>query len=280
MDISRAATAARAIHHDARRDSAALRLAASTRCGRAADARRRAAPRRRRSRQLAAQDVAVTASREMAVAAGQLPDPGKVGMTTSRSTAPTLQPDARFHDHAPHRRDAGTDPRRQAQVRAERYEREADKSLAEKSRPPRSSAIPALAWLDRYYAEAMAAVVAEQSRQARLEIEAAETAYRAGRGSQADVLAARGALVALDDRASELGRRVSAARIALARWIGEAAAAPLAGKPPIDTIGSIPERSSGAPAPPADRGLAARRTSPPPRSGWRRRTGSRTGAWS
>ena len=122
-------------------------------------------------------------------------------------------------------------------ARAERFEREAEKSVAE--RAARVVAIQrdtALAWLDRYYAEAQAAVVAEQSRQARLEIEASETAYRAGRGSLADVLAARGALVTLDDRASELSRRVGTARIALARWVGEGGAAPLAGRPAIDTI--------------------------------------------
>ena len=68
------------------------------------------------------------------------------------------------------------------------------------------------------------------------EIEAAETAYRAGRGNLADVVMARSALVSLDDRASEMGRRVGAAKIALARWIGSDAEAPLAGKPAIDSI--------------------------------------------
>ena len=70
----------------------------------------------------------------------------------------------------------------------------------------------------------------------RLEIEAAETAYRAGRGNLADVLAARSALVTLDDRASDVSRRVSTAKIALARWVGDVATAPLAGKPAIDAI--------------------------------------------
>ena len=123
------------------------------------------------------------------------------------------------------------------EARAQRYAREADKALAEKdSRLASIQRDTALAWLDRYYAEAMAAVVAEQSTQARVEIEAAETAYRAGRGNLADVVMARSALVSLDDRASEMGRRVSAAKIALARWIGSDAESPLAGRPAIDSI--------------------------------------------
>src|SRR5439155_4435385 len=68
------------------------------------------------------------------------------------------------------------------------------------------------------------------------EIEAAESGYRAGRGSLADLLAARNALLLLDDRASEVGRKVSAAKIALARWIGSDADAPLADRPAIDAI--------------------------------------------
>jgi outer membrane protein TolC len=122
-------------------------------------------------------------------------------------------------------------------ARAERFEREAEKSVAEKSVTiaviQRETAI---AWLDRYYAEAMTTVVSEQSRDAAAEIEAAEGAYRAGRGSLAELLSVRAALVALDDRASELSRKVRSAKIALARWLGEGAEAPLAGSPLIDTI--------------------------------------------
>ena len=123
------------------------------------------------------------------------------------------------------------------EARAERYQREAEKAVANKNAS--IAAIQrdtALAWLDRYYAEAMFAVVAEQSRQARLEIEGAESSYRAGRGSLADVLTARSALIGLDDRASELRRKAASARIALARWVGSVADAPLVGTPPIDAI--------------------------------------------
>ena len=192
-----------------------------------------------RSRLLAAQDLASVAAREMAVAAGQLPDPvATLGINNLPINGPdawSLTSDFMTMRSVGLMQEFTREEKRQA--RAERFERDADKALSEKT--ARIAAIrrdTALAWLDRYYAEAQLAVVADQSRQARLEIDAAETAYRTGRGNLADVLAARSALVALDDRASEMGRRLGVAKIALARWIGDAAAAPLAAKPAIDAI--------------------------------------------
>jgi outer membrane protein TolC len=94
----------------------------------------------------------------------------------------------------------------------------------------------ALAWLERYYLERMRALVATQAQEIGLEIEAAEAAYRAGRGSQADIYAARAARAALDDRLSELDRRVRNARVMLARWVGDAADAALAGEPKLNAV--------------------------------------------
>jgi outer membrane protein TolC len=192
-----------------------------------------------RSRMLAGQDSAIAASREMAAAAGQLPDPmlklGVDNLPVDTSDRFSLTRDFMTMRQIGVMQEITRSDKRQA--RAERFEREADKTLAEKEATVVAiQRNTALAWLDRYYAEAMATVVAEQSREARAEIEAAEGAYRAGRGNLADVLAARGALIGLDDRASELGRKARAARIALVRWIGNNADAPLAGKPAIDAI--------------------------------------------
>lgn len=191
------------------------------------------------SRLLAAKDLAATAATEMALAAGRLPDPVlKIGI----DNLPVEGPD-RFsvtRDFMTQRRVGlmqdltRADKRR---LRAERYEREAQKSLAEKAATTASiQRDTALAWLDRYYAEAMAALIAEQAAQARLEIEAAEAAYRAGRGRQADIFAARSMLVAIEDRASEIRRRVGNATVMLARWIGDAAQLPLSGKPATDSV--------------------------------------------
>ncbi len=192
-----------------------------------------------RSRQLAAQDSAVAASREMAVAAGQLPDPTlKIGIDNL-----PVNGDDRFSVT----RDFMTMRRiglmqeftrgEKRQLRTERFEREAERNLAERSATLATiQRDTALAWLDRYYAEAMAAVIAEQSKQVGLEIVAAEAAYRGGRANQADVFAAHSTLVGLEDRASEFNRRIRTAKISLVRWVGEGADAPLAGKPAMDSI--------------------------------------------
>jgi outer membrane protein TolC len=201
-----------------------------------ADAQRQAVE---RSRMLVAQDSAVIASREMAVSAAQLPDPvAKLGISNLPVNGEdrfSLTRDFMTMRSVGVMQELTRAEKREA--RAERFEREAEKSVAERS--VTISAIQrdtAIAWLDRYYAEAMTKVVSEQSRAAAAEIDAAEGAYRAGRGSLSDLLSARAALVALDDRASELGRKARAAKIALARWLGDGADAPLAGRPPIDAI--------------------------------------------
>ena len=192
-----------------------------------------------RSRQLVAQDSAALAAREMALAAGQLPDPTlKFGI----DNLPVTGPDAysATADFMTMRRIGLMQEFTRGgkrQLRAERFERDAERSLAEKSALlaviQRDTA---LAWLDRYYAEAMAAAVAQQAREIGLEVEAAENAYRAGRGSQVEVFAARSAKAGLDDRASEIGRRIRTAKTMLARWVGTAAESPLAGKPDTDAI--------------------------------------------
>jgi outer membrane protein TolC len=201
-----------------------------------AEAQRRAVE---RSRQLTAQDFSIAASRDMAVAAGQLPDPVlKVGI----DNLPVAGRDrgSLNNDFMTMRRIGvmqevtGSDKRR---LRSDRFELEAQKTLAEKS--VASAAIErdtALAWFDRYYADAMAAVIAQQGEQAKLEIQAAEGAYRAGRGNQAEVLAARSALATFDDRASEIRRRVRNANTMLARWIGNVSDLSLADKPATDAI--------------------------------------------
>ena len=205
-----------------------------------AEAQRRAA---QQSRSLVAQDAAVSASREMAVAAGQLPDPVlRMGIDNLPIDGPDQFSVAR--DFMTMRRIGimqeltGGEKRK---FRAERFEREAERGSAEKTLILANiQRDTALAWLDRYYVEAMAAVVAAQIHESRLEIEGADGAYRGGRGSQADVLAARSALVVLEDRASELRRRARIAVAALERWIGAGAGAPLAGAPALDTIGLDP----------------------------------------
>jgi len=198
-----------------------------------------------RSRQLAAVDSAVRSSREMAVAAGQLPDPVlKMGVDNL-----PVNGEDRFsvtRDFMTMRRIGIMQELTRSEkldLRAQRFEREAEKSAMEKAAAVASiQRNTALAWLDRHYAEAMAKVIAEQIEQVKGEIVAAEGVYRGGRGSQADVIGAHSTLAGLEDKASELRRRVLVAKTNLARWVGEGADAALAPPPALDAVRLDPAR--------------------------------------
>ena len=195
-----------------------------------------------RSRQLAAQDASITATREMAVAAGQLPDPTlKFGLDSLPVTSvPGVQAFSMTQDSFTTRRIGVMQEFTRGEkrkLRTERGERDADRAIAEKTLTLTNiQRDTALAWLERFYLERMRAIVVTQAQETDLEIEAAEGAYRAGRGSQADVFAARASRVALDDRLSELNRKILNARAMLARWVGAAADAPLAGEPALNSV--------------------------------------------
>jgi outer membrane protein TolC len=192
-----------------------------------------------RSRQIAAQDAALAAARDMAVAAAQLPDPVlKIGidnLPVNGAGRGSLTADSMTMRRIGVSQEVTRADKRA--LRSGRYRLQADKDLAEKDKI--IAAIErdtAIAWLDRYYADAANAVLAAQREQAVNEQQAAQAAYRAGRGSQADVLAAKSSVAQLDDRIDDGARRAHAARIALARWIGDAAALPLSTAPATDTV--------------------------------------------
>jgi outer membrane protein TolC len=187
------------------------------------------------SRQLAAQDAAVSAAREMSVSAGQLPDPVlRFGM----DNLPVNGPD-RFSttaDFMTMRRigvmqELTREEKRR--LKSERSEHEAKRELANRRNVlANMQRDVALAWLDRYYVEQMRTVLGTLAEETRASIEAAEAAYRGGRGTRSDVLATRTMLVILDDRRATLERQLRAAKIALARWIGAEAERALQGPPP------------------------------------------------
>ena len=192
-----------------------------------------------RSRQVSAQESALAAAQQMAVAAGQLPDPV---VTVGLDSWPV---------NGAHRFSVGGDDFTMGRVgisqefthagkrklRAERFDRAGDRTVAEKAALIASiQRDTALAWLDRHYAEAMVALIAQEKRAATLEFTTAEAAYRSGRAAQVDVIAARAALAELDDRASEINQRLTIAKSALERWVGDGARSPLAESPSLDAI--------------------------------------------
>jgi outer membrane protein TolC len=99
----------------------------------------------------------------------------------------------------------------------------------------------ATAWLDRYFQERWHALLLSQRDETRLQVDAADAAYRGGRGLQADVFAARAAVETMEDRIAQAERGIATARTQLARWVGPAAAAaPLGDAPPLDALRFAP----------------------------------------
>jgi outer membrane protein TolC len=198
-----------------------------------------------RSRQLAGQDAAIDATRQAAVAAGQLPDPVlRLGIDNLPISGPdrfSLSNDFMTMRRVGLMQELTRSDKRQA--RSARGERGAERQVAEKA--VLASAIgrdTTLAWLELYYATEMAQVLTQQRAQVALELAAAEGAYRGGRGSQADLFAARGVAAMLDDRSREIDRRARNAATMLTRWIGPLAPLTLAGTPPIEQVGVDPAR--------------------------------------
>jgi outer membrane protein TolC len=192
-----------------------------------------------RSERIEASDLGVSASKELAKAAAERPDPvAKIALENvpvNGSEAFSLQQDSMTM------RSVGImqEITRPSKLRARAAESEQAVRLAEAKKVEALVDVrreSALAWLERYYAEATHSTITAQVEAARLEVAAAEAAYRGGRGTAADVLAAREAVAEFEDQSLEASRAVSTSRIALARWVGDAAERRLAGEPAIDTI--------------------------------------------
>ena len=188
-----------------------------------------------RALQLTAQNAAISATREMAVAAGQLPDPVlKFGVENLPITGPDTFNFTR--DFMTMRRIgiAQEFPREEKRkLKSERLERDSDRLTAQ--RRVTVAAVQrdtALAWVDRYYAYAMRTLLVQQQQETALQVQAAETAFGTGRGSQADVFAARAALALLADRVGVVDRQIRSAALQLSRWIGrDAERSPAGGLP-------------------------------------------------
>ena len=182
-----------------------------------------------RSQQLVASHASTAALRNMAVAAGQLPDPVlKFGVDNLPLNGP---------DRLSLSRDFMTMRRigvmqelpgaQKRQLRIERFEREAEVSVAQGQMSLANlQRDTALAWIESYYTQQTRQLVLRQIEEIRLQVQAAESGFGIGRSSQADVFAARSALVLLEDRLSTVDRQQRNAALVLARWVGPDAERP------------------------------------------------------
>jgi outer membrane protein TolC len=192
-----------------------------------------------RSQQLVAQAASAGAARDMAVSAGQLPDPvlklGVNNLPINGSDRFSLTRDfMTMRSVGVMQEFVRTDKR---QARSARFEREAEAAEAGSqlalSNLQRDTAI---AWLDRYYQERQRELLVTQRDEAKLQIEAADAAYRGGRGSQADLFAARSAVAQLEDRLAQAERQIQTATTQLARWVGPDANKVLDMPPALDSV--------------------------------------------
>lgn len=192
-----------------------------------------------RSHQLVAQDAAAAAAREMSAAAGQRPDPTlKAGLNSlpiSGAERFSLTRDSSTMLSVGVTQELTRKDKLRA--RSARFDREAD--VAEAGRAVALANLrrdTAMAWLERHYQERLRALLQEQRAETALQIEAAEAAYRGGRGAQADVFAARSAVAQIDDRIRQAEVQVGTARTKLSRWVGADAERALAAPPSVSAV--------------------------------------------
>lgn len=198
---------------------------------------------RARSQTLVAQDAAVSAARESAVAAGQLPDPtltvGVNNLPVTGSERFSLTDDFMTMRSIGVMQEFTREGKRVA--RAARFEREAESAAAGRDLAlANMERDTALSWFDRYYQEEIMALLVRQRDETKLQVDAAEAAYRSSRGSQSDVIVARAAVFMVEDRMAQNERQILAAKTMLARWIGKAAGDPLGALPEIDAVSLRP----------------------------------------
>jgi len=192
-----------------------------------------------RSLQLSAQDAAARAAREMAVAAGQRPDPvlkaGIENLPVTGADRFSLTNDFMTMRSVGIMQEWTRSDKLEA--RSSRYRREAD--VAEARRDLALANLQretAIAWLQVHYQQQMRAVLVKQREETALQVQGAEAAYRGARGAQADVFAARAAVAQIDDRIASTDRDLSTARTMVARWVGVPDRESVGGAPDIASV--------------------------------------------
>lgn len=185
---------------------------------------------------LQAQDRASEAMRDLAVAAGRLPDPvmrlsvdslpiegpSRYSLTADFMTTRSVSLLQTF---------TSSDKR---QARSARFEREAEAASSLRAmQKARLLTQTAQAWLDRHFQEQIRDLMQQQRGDAVRVSEAAESAYRGGRTSQAEVLASHAAIARIDDRLHEVHAELTSVTARLQRWVGSVGSQPLGSLPRI-----------------------------------------------
>jgi len=190
----------------------------------------------RESRAIAATQAQASAALELAVAAGQRPDPvfkaGIVNLPIDGRDRFTIGRDFMTMRSIGVMQELTRADKRQA--RSARAASEID--VADATRAAISAALQrdaAMAWLERHFLERTQALIQRQRDEAQLQVQAADAAYRGGRGAQAELFAARSEVARIDDRAKDIELQIAVAKTRLARWIGPQAEQPLDAAPDL-----------------------------------------------
>lgn len=190
-----------------------------------------------RQPQLDALDAEARSARQRAIAAGELPDPrlsvGISDLTLEGSNRFTLRDESDTQIMAGIRQDFPRADKRR--LKRERAEHEADTFDAERLATGRKIARETgLAWLDVWKAEESRRLANRTLLEAERQVQATEIAYTAGRGTQAEFLAAKVEAEALRDEIAGFAQQSRHYRNGLARWIGESAFNPICPELPLE----------------------------------------------
>ncbi|WP_454727820.1 MULTISPECIES: TolC family protein [Cupriavidus] len=179
----------------------------------------------------------VEAAVQMAVAAGQLPDPVlKLGVNNVPVNGPdqfSLSRDFMTQRSISVMQEFTRSDKRRA--KAARFEAEADAAEAQRAvglANVQRSAVGA--WLDRWYAEQAGVLLGHHGHPLELALQAATAAYRSGRGTRADVLTAELEVQRLRDRQDENRIIVATTTLNLERWVGPTASRSLSERPRLE----------------------------------------------
>lgn len=176
------------------------------------------------------------AAREMAVAAGQRPDPVlKVGVNNVPVEGPdrwSLTRDFMTMRSVSLMQEITRDDKLQARVA--RAQGEAELAQANQRQVLAMARRDAAgAWLERSIQSSVRELLVAQQVRSRDQVSVAEAAQRGGKGGPADVLGARMQVEQFDERIAQVDRVIAVATVQLARWVGDEAERPLAARPAL-----------------------------------------------
>ena len=199
-----------------------------------------------RSPQIAAQRWAIDSAQQASVSARQLPDPklffGVENLPVNRSESFSFTQDFMTMRKIGLMQDFPRAEKRSLKGKlAEQVAAREQAMLGDVQLALRRDV--AGAWIQRYFAQRMAAVVEEQMAEVQLQADAMQAGLASGKTQVAELLAVQLNLQALQDKRADFDKQAARAQAMLARWLGDAATRPLA--------------PFALPAVPADRGALA-----------------------